>query len=128
MATDLIYVGKSRYKAKCAKCGKEIPIGTSFLWNKEAKQMFHEFCANPTERKEAGAQGAAKPFNSPNSPDAAAPAPLSEVAARLKQARGIVDKEFPDAKDYSDYFTIVGEVMRELYGEQWLSESRKGRL
>jgi hypothetical protein len=39
------------------------------------------------------------------------------VQARLKRAREMVDKEFPDAKGYSDYMNMVAEIAHQLFAE-----------
>ena len=40
-----------------------------------------------------------------------------KVAARLRRARDMVDKEFPDAKGYSDYMGMVAEIAHQLFAE-----------
>ena len=40
-----------------------------------------------------------------------------KVAARLRRAREMVDKEFPDAKGYSDYMSMVAEIAHQLFAE-----------
>ena len=41
----------------------------------------------------------------------------AKVAKRLHRAREIVDREFPDAKGYSDYMSMVAEIAHQLFAE-----------
>lgn len=53
---------------------------------------------------------------------------LDEKAARrLKRAKAIVDKEFPEAKDFADYVNMVSEVDHQLYGEEASLQIAKSR-
>ena len=106
--TKLIYIGKSKFKAKCSACGKEIPLGTSCFWDKPAKKLYHEFDApnaSPTPRtptNEAGrSQGAAAA-----SAQKPAPVSLAEADAYLEDNIKACNEAYQ--KQFSDLSLIYG--------------------
>ena len=122
--TNLIKVKDTRYQNPCNGCGKTITAHSESLWDKNAGKNYHPGCephANPIgSSKHAQGEG-----TQPNEPRT-----ISEkVEGRLRRAKGIVDKVFPDAKDYADYLNIVNESFRQLQSERWLElEKAKAAL
>ena len=76
----------------------------------EIKKVLSLTNANPTHEPRQTGSG-----NSAWSP--ADEAIGTRVQLRLKHAREIVDKEFPDAKGYSDYMGMVAEIAHQLFAE-----------
>lgn len=125
---NLIRVKDTRYKNTCTKCGKDIPAHSASLWDKENGKNYYPGCeptqANPIKGNSKNAQG--------ESPQLDEPSKVSEIIEkRLRLAKSIVDKVFPDAKDYADYLSMVNESFRQIQSERWLQvekEKMKGRL
>ena len=45
------------------------------------------------------------------------------VELRLKIAKEVVDRDFPEAHDYSDYYALIAEVMHQLGAAVWLDKA-----
>ena len=122
--TNLIKVKDTRYANDCTTCNKKIPAHSASLWDKENGRNYHVGCephANPIgSSKNAQGEG-----SQPNDPKT-----ISEkVEARLRRAKGIVDKVFPEAQSYADYLNLVNESFRQLQSERWLElEKAKSKL
>jgi hypothetical protein len=124
MPNNLIRVKDTRYANACDRCGKPIPAHSQSLWDKQNNKNYHPSCephANPIGSSK-NAQGDGSQPNDPKT--------ISEkVEARLRKAKGIVDKVFPEASGYSDYLNLVNESFRQLQSERWLElEKAKSRL
>ena len=41
-----------------------------------------------------------------------------KISKRLRRAKECVDRELPEAREYSDYYAIVSECLHQFYGEE----------
>lgn len=123
-----IFVGE--YDIPCTKCGKQTK-GKRVLF--DVGKLFHADCyfekksnANPSVPKPQITPGKAVPAPSRlTNPQQAGAAKLLErgliknsVAERLTLARQIVDREFPDMIQTSDYMNLVAETSHQLFAEE----------
>ena len=110
---------------------RAIRKGERIFHSTKSAKDYHEACAvaqfkknaNPTNENSKNAQtGEGSPPNDP--------ATVSEkIERRLRKAKAIVDKVFPEAESYADYLNIVNEAFRQLQSERWLElEKAKSRL
>ena len=111
---NLIFVKATNFKNTCSTCGKEIPAGSSCYWEKEIKANYHNTvaCKPKEEKKEPGSS-----FQIVM--DSALEKAIEEkISRRLRRAKECVDRELPEAKEYSDYYAIVSECLHQFYGEE----------
>ncbi len=96
---------------KCALCGEQYAPGTRIVKDNKSGQWVMADCLWPKDRK-----GVQAPIQSQT--DA-----LSEVSARLDAAVGILCRRFNKQPiDVNPDSHVLAEIMRELYGQQWLDK------
>ena len=112
---------QAKMEGKCSKCGKSYPTGTRIAKDAEGRWAEAD-CLWPSHKgaKPTNANPTHEPRQTGSGNSAWSPADEAigtRVQLRLKRAREIVDKEFPDAKGYSDYMSMVAEIAHQLFAE-----------
>ena len=131
---NIIFLKDLKWKKTCSICNKEIPMHSQAWWWKEEKKYAHIECykkdnikklanTNSSTNKEGQYQ---RPSN-PN-PNKVTPVPNGAalydkmvgqiVSDRMKKAKALVDEEFPSAKEYADYTSLIVECMHQLFSEE----------
>lgn len=123
---------EAKMEGICGICGKKYAAGTRIVKDTKTNKWAEADCkfpdharnkynANSTNRPNDGTASKSRdsfsvpdPYHDDAAPDAELEA---RVAKRLKRAKGIVDAEFPDAKGYADYLSMVAEIAHELFAE-----------
>ncbi len=126
---NLIRVKDTRYQNQCASCGKIIAAHSQSLWDKENGKNYHPGCEPASSRPQANPISGNSKNAHGEAPQADEPSNSKRVEARLRNAKSIVDKVFPEASGYADYLNLVNESFRQLQSESWLElEKAKAKL
>ena len=117
---------QAKMQGKCGKCGKTYSIGTRIAKDAEGRWAEAD-CLWPSHKgakpTDANPPLTPQPRQTKEDSGSSTWSPADEaaiglkVAARLKRAREMVDKQFPDAKGYSDYMAMVAEIAHQLFAE-----------
>lgn len=121
---EIIFVADTRYRNKCAKCGKEIPAHSACFWEKGTKNNWHEGCyANPITPQQAGRQkgstlGQASGRGEPTRTDPSSIAPAEAdayVLEGLQSCIKIYNNQFPNLP-MEKGAPIIAELLRTWHG------------
>ncbi len=106
---------EARKVSKCGICGKEYPPGTRIALDKKTGNWIEADCLWPGKigkKAKNQAQGQEET--------------ISEVSARLDAAIGILCGRFSKLPvEVNPDSHVLAEIMRELYGQQWLDRGMK---
>lgn len=96
---------------RCGICGEDYSPGTRIAIDNKTRQWVMADCLWPDKARDK------KPRSESE---------LSEVSARLDAAVGILCHRFniPPSEVKPDSY-VLAEIMRELYGQQWLSKEMR---
>ena len=116
----------------CGLCNRQIAIGQRIAKDRKTGKFAHADCIWPSKanapsgtpmvaHRESPKDGAVAPSPSPPSnhfPGGEEVAVI--VERRVIQAKEIVLRQAPDAKDYVDYYNLITEIIKQLQSQEWL--------